>query len=89
LELLPLDYALAGHRHLKLGRCSIDLLPVAILTDGAKTLYCMMCLDPDLPIVYFANGTNLPPMKITASFLATQPQFSSSIELIAFLNAIF
>jgi hypothetical protein len=89
VKFLPLDYALAGHRHLKLGRCSIDLLPVAILTDGAKTFYCMMRLDPDLPIVYFANGTNLPPLKITELFLATQPQFSTHIELIAFLNAIF
>lgn len=89
VKFLPLDYALAGHQHLKLGRCSIDLLPVAILTDGAKTFYCMMRLDPNLPIVYFANGTNLPPMKITESFLATQLKFSSSIELITFLNNIF
>jgi hypothetical protein len=27
-KFLPLDYALAGHRHLKLGRCPIDLLPI-------------------------------------------------------------
>jgi hypothetical protein len=41
-KFLPLDYALAGHRHLKLGRCSIDLLPVCILTEGKDTIYCMM-----------------------------------------------
>jgi hypothetical protein len=74
-KFLPLDYALAGHRHLKLGRCSIDLLPFAILTDSQQTIYCMMRLDPENPIVYCANGTKLPPMGVTESFLATQPQF--------------
>jgi hypothetical protein len=88
-KFLPLDYALAGHRHLKLGRCLIDLLPFAILTDGEKTVYCMMRLDPDKPIVYCANGTNLPPMKVTESFLLTQPQFGQLSELITFLTAVF
>jgi hypothetical protein len=88
-KFLPLDYALAGHRHLKLGRCLVDLLPFAILTDGKETIYCMMRLDPETPIIYCANGTNLPPMKVTESFLSTQPQFSRLSELIAFLTAAF
>jgi hypothetical protein len=87
---LPLDYALAGHCHLKLGRCPLDLLPFAILTDGNNTIYCMMRLDPENPIVYCANGTKLPPLGVTESFLAThQPQFKRSSDLIAFLTAIF
>lgn len=88
-KFLPLDYALAGHRHLKLGRCLVDLLPFAILTDGKETIYCMMRLDPETPIIYCANGTNLPPMKVTESFLSTQPQFRRLSELIAFLTAVF
>jgi hypothetical protein len=89
VKFLPLNYALAGHRHLKLGRCLIDLLPFAILTDGGETIYCMMRLDTDKPTVYCANGTNLPPMKVTESFLSTQPQFSQLSDLIAFLTAVF
>lgn len=88
-KFLPLDYALAGNRHLKLGRCLVDLLPFAILTDGEKTIYCMMHLDPETPIIYCANGTKLPPMKVTASFLSTQPQFTRLSELITFLTAVF
>jgi hypothetical protein len=88
-KFLPLNYALAGHRHLKLGRCSIDLLPFAILTNGKETIYCMMRLDPETPIVYCANGTKLPPMSVTESFLSTQPQFSQLSGLIAFLSAVF
>lgn len=88
-KFLPLDYALAGHRHLKLGRCPIDLLPFAMLTDGNNTIYCMMRLDPQQPIVHCANGTKLPPIGVTESFLATQPQFKQSSDLIAFLTALF
>jgi hypothetical protein len=88
-KFLPLDYALAGHRHLKLGRCTIDLLPFSILTDGDTTIYCMMRLDPKNPIIYCANGTNLPPMRVTEAFLSTQPQFSQLSELIAFLHTVF
>jgi hypothetical protein len=87
-KFLPLAYALAGHRHLKLGRCLINLLPFAIVTDGEKTIYCMMHLDPDQPVIYCANGTNLPPLKVTRSFLSTQPQFSQLSDLIAFLTAV-
>lgn len=87
-KFLPLDYALAGYRHLKLGRCLIDLLPFAILTDGEKTIYCMMRLDPEKPIIYCANGTKLPPMKVTESFLSTQFQFSQLSNLIEFVSAV-
>jgi hypothetical protein len=86
-KFLPLDYALAGHRHLKLGRCPIDLLPMAISTDGTETFYCMMRLEPERPIVYVANGTNLPPLLVTESFLSTQPQFSSLSDLIVWLTS--
>lgn len=88
-KFLPLDYALAGHRHLKLGRCLVDLLPFAILTDSKETIYCMMRLDPETPIIYCANGTKLPPMGVNKSFLSTQPQFSQLSGLIAFLTAAF
>jgi hypothetical protein len=88
-KFLPLDYALAGHRHLKLGRCLVDLLPLAILTDGKETIYCLMRLDLETPIIYCASGTNLPPMRVTESFLSTQPQFSQLSELISFLKAVF
>jgi hypothetical protein len=88
-KFLPLDYALAGHRHLKLGRCLVDLLPFAILTDGKEIIYCMMRLDPETPIIYCTSGTNLPPMRVTESFLSIQPQFSRLSELIAFLTAVF
>lgn len=87
-KFLPLDYALAGHRHLKLGKCSIDLLPFSILTDSKNTIYCMMRLDPEQPIVYCAKGTKLPPIRVTESFLSTQPQFSRLSDLIAFLTAV-
>jgi hypothetical protein len=85
-KFLPLEYALAGHRHLKLGRCLLDLLPIAILQDGTKTLYCLMRLDPAQPTLYCANGTNLPPMKVTATFLSNQPQFAELSDLVALLT---
>lgn len=85
-KFLPLNYALAGHRHLKLGRCLIDLLPFSILSDGNKTIYCMMRLDAEQPTIYCANGTKLPPMGVTESFLSTQPKFSQLSDLIAFLT---
>jgi hypothetical protein len=88
-KFLPLDYALAGHRHLKLGRCRIDLLPFSILSDSNRTIYCMMRLDPEQPTIYCANGTNLPPMNVTESFLTAQPQFSRLSALIALLTEVF
>jgi hypothetical protein len=83
-KFLPLDYALAGHRHLKLGRCPIDLLPISIWNDGKSRFYCMMRLDAQLT-VYCANGANLPPIRVTETFLSTQPQFSRLSNLVEFL----
>ncbi|MFM2314979.1 MAG: hypothetical protein RLZZ04_4255 [Cyanobacteriota bacterium] len=87
-KFLPLEYSLAGHRHLKLGRCQIDLLPLFILMEDKKTIYCMMRLDPDNPTIYCANGTKLPPMKVTESFLSTQPQFRRLSDFIEFLTRV-
>jgi hypothetical protein len=89
VKFLPLEYALAGHRHLKLGRCSVDLLPFAILNDDRNTFYCMMRLDCEDPIIYCANGTNLPPIKVTETFLSTQPQFKNLSDAIAVLMQCF
>jgi hypothetical protein len=88
-KFLPLEYALAGHRHLKLGRCQINLLPLFILMEDKKTIYCMMRLDLENPILYCANGTKLPPIGVSESFLSTQPQFHRLSELIEFLSAVF
>jgi hypothetical protein len=88
-KFLPLEYSLAGHRHLKLGRCKVDLLPFSILTDGKETIYCMMRLDPNNPIIYCANGTKVPPLRVTESFLSTQTQFSRLSDLITLLAAVF
>jgi hypothetical protein len=87
-KFLPLEYSLAGHRHLKLGRCQIDLLPLFILMEDKKTIYCMMRLDPDNPTIYCANGTKLPPMKVTESLLSTQPQFRRLSDFIEFLTGV-
>lgn len=75
-KFLPLDYALAGHRHLKLGRCLLELLPVFLLDDGITMRYCMIRLDIEPSIVYCANGTKLPPMSVTEEFLSNQVQLS-------------
>ncbi len=87
-KFLPLEYALAGHRHLKLGRCFLDLLPVFILNDGNAKRYCMMRLDAKSSIVYCANGANVPPIGITEEFLSTQVQFSLP-DLISFFTDCF
>lgn len=55
-KFLPLEYTLAGHRHLKLGRCLLNLLPIAILNDGNTTIYCMIRLDAEPPTLYCAKG---------------------------------
>lgn len=88
-KLLPFEYALAGHRHLKLGRCSIDLLPFVILNDDRHSFYCMMRLDPKKPTVYCVNGTNLPPVNVTEAFLSTQLQFNGLQQAIALLAQWF
>ena len=75
-KFLPLDYALAGHRHLKLGRCLLELLPVFLLNDCKTMRYCMLRLDVESSIVYCADGTILPPIGVTEEFLSTQVQLS-------------
>lgn len=82
-KFLPLNYALAGHRHLKLGRCPIDLLPISIWSDRQSTFYCMMRLDTQ-PTIYCANGTNIPPIGVTETFLSTQTQFKRLSDLVEF-----
>jgi hypothetical protein len=88
-KFLPLAYALVGHRHLKLGRCLLDLLPIAILHDGNTTTYVMVRLEAEQPTLYCANGTNLPPMKVTEAFLSTQLQFTGLINLVNLLTHCF
>jgi hypothetical protein len=60
---------------------------MAISTDGTETFYCMMRLDPQQPIVYVANGTNLPPLLVTEAFLSTQPQFATLSDLVVLLTS--
>ncbi len=84
-KFMPLEYALAGHRHLKLGRCPLDLLPVFVLkTDSAKW-YCMFRLAQDSSTVYCVNGTKVPPKGIGEEVLAAHPQFESLTAFISFL----
>lgn len=86
-KFLPLDYALAGHRHLKLGKCLLDLLPVFIVSDRNNKLYCMIRLDAEQSTVYCANGAKVPPLGITEAFLSTQVQYRSLIDFVSFLTA--
>jgi len=44
-----------------------------------------MRLDGEESILYCANGTNLPPMKVTEAFLSTQPQFARLRDFATFL----
>lgn len=84
-KFLPLDYALAGHRHLKLGQCSLDLLPIFIANEGKNTFYGMMRLD-EKPSFYFANGTGVAPLRVTKEYLSKQIRYSNLIPLILFLT---
>jgi hypothetical protein len=86
-KFLPLEYALAGHRHLKLGRCLLDLLPVFILNDGKSKLYCMMRLDVEQPTVYCVEGAKVLPMGIDERFLSMQDQFHNLTDLVLFVTA--
>lgn len=85
IKFLPLDYSLAGHRHLKLGRCLLDLLPIFILSEGKNMFYCLMRLDVEKPAFYFANGTGVPPLLVTEAYLGKQVQYSSLTPVILFL----
>lgn len=73
-KFLPFDYALAGHRHLKLGRCLLNLLPVLLLEDSTTTRYCMIRLDVESSLVYCVDGTKLPPISVTEELLSQQIQ---------------
>jgi hypothetical protein len=84
---MPLDYALAGHRHLKLGRCFLELLPVFTLSEGKTKWYCMFRLDREQSVLYCANGSKVPPRGIDETFLATQIQFDSLANFVSFLTA--
>lgn len=83
-KFLPLDYALTGHRHLKLGQCPLDLLPIFIVNEGKHTFYGMMRLDEKFSF-YFANGTGVAPLRVTEDYLSRQIQFSNLMPLILFL----
>ncbi len=83
-KFLPLDYALAGHRHLKLGRCSIDLLPIFVINQGKNTFYGMIRLN-EKPSFYFTNGTGVTPFRVTEEYLSEQIQYSDLIHLVSFL----
>lgn len=84
-KFLPLDYALAGHHHLKLGRYLLNLLPVFLLDDGTTIRYCMIRLDVESAIVYCANGTKLLPMGVTEEFLSKQIQLGL-VDLVSILT---
>lgn len=83
-KFFPLDYALAGHRHLKLGRCSVDLLPIFIVNENKNTFYGMLQLDKS-SFFYFADGTGVAPFRVTEDYLSTQMQFSNLTPLTLFL----
>ncbi|PSB05495.1 hypothetical protein C7B62_25100 [Pleurocapsa sp. CCALA 161] len=85
-KFLPLNYAWAGHRHLKLGRCLIDLLPIFIVNDGKDKYYGMIRLDARQPVVYYAKGTAVPPMRVSEEFLSVQIQFGNLTEFVLFLT---
>ena len=85
-KFMPLEFALAGHRHLKLGRCPLDLLPVFILhTDWAKW-YCMFRLETDSTVVYCVNGSKVPPRGIGESVLSANPRFKDLAAFATFLT---
>jgi hypothetical protein len=85
-KFMPLEYALAGHRHLKLGRCPLDLLPVFILHSESAKWYCMFRLVSGSTTVYCVNGTKVPPKGIGEGVLAANPQFKTLAEFISFLS---
>jgi hypothetical protein len=85
-QFLPLDFALAGHRHLKLGKCPIDLLPIFLVRNRQQKFYGMVRLNPNHPAFYYADGTGIPPLWVTEDFLSKQVRFDSLSDLIQFLT---
>ncbi len=85
-KFMPLEYALAGHRHLKLGLCKLDLLPVFVMSDGKIKYYCMLRLDEKIPALYCADGTKAPPRGIDEAFLSTQIKFTKLSDFILLVS---
>ncbi|BDA73977.1 hypothetical protein CAL7716_081430 [Calothrix sp. PCC 7716] len=82
-----LEYALAGHHHLKLGQCPLDLLPIFTCSNGKNQSYCIVNLEREKFATYFLNGTKLHPTKINEQFLSTQIKFNSLTDLILFITS--
>ncbi len=78
----PLEHALAGHQHLKLGKCPLNLMPIFTLNDGITQRYCLIRLGENQSSIFVANGTGIPPSQIDESFLLTQAQFSRLTDFI-------
>jgi hypothetical protein len=85
-KFMPFEYALAGHRHLKLGRCMLDLLPVFVMSDGKTKYYCMLRLDEKTPSLFCADGTKAPPRGIDETFLSTQIKFTRLADFILLVS---
>lgn len=81
----PLEYALAGHQHLKLGKCPLNLMPIFTLNDGTTQRYCLIRLGENQSPLFIADGTRIPPSQIDESFLSAQTQFSNLTDFIRFV----
>lgn len=82
----PLEYALTGHQHLKLGKCPLNLMPIFTLNDGMTQQYCLIQLVEDQSPLFVANGTGIPPNRIDESFLSEQAQFRNLTNFIQFIT---
>lgn len=78
----PLEFALAGYSHLKLGKCPFDLLPIFVLNNSKSQNYCVAGLGKEHSAIYFLNGTRVPPSRIDEKFLSTQVKFNNLVDLI-------
>lgn len=82
-----LEYALAGHNHLKLGQCPLDLLPIFTCSNGNNQSYCIVNLEREKFATYFLNGTKVHPTKINEQFLSKQIKFNSLTDLVLFITS--
>lgn len=82
----PLEYALAGHQHLKKGQCSLNLLPIFTLNQDKNQNYCLVNLEPEQFGLYFLNGKGIHPSKIDEQFLSAQIRFNSLVNLVSFIT---
>lgn len=48
----------------------------------------MIRLDTEQPVIYYANGTGVPPMRVTENFLSVQIQFSNLTELVFLFDGL-